>query len=374
MKFSKIVLAIICMVVAPVSPAQDGLGGGHGAESRNMRLAGGGHGAESRNMRLAGMSDLQGRSAFQVVIAKQGERWIAYVGTHGGGAMNPLTGQEEGNGTIILDVSDARQPRIVHHIPTASKKAVEGGEGTGAQMVQVCAGKDLPRGDPAKAYMMRTDGSRAHEMWDVTVPERPVKITDIVADLRSTHRQAWECDAHRREQGARDVGRHRARAPGQDYRYRCGSPFHSPPGVGMRYRHRLRQFRPARLGGAAHDAGVGPLGSREAGARSRLRIARPAARRAEAGESPVARRPRAVLDGTEGQPAVLRLRQRRQRRVPDRRPRETAQRAEGADPGEPAISATFVPGDRHHAGRARGAAADRDGDSGIFPLYQGQGP
>ena len=62
MKFSKIVLAIICMVVAPVSPAQDGLGGGHGAESRNMRLA--------------GMSDLQGRSAFQVVIAKQGERWI----------------------------------------------------------------------------------------------------------------------------------------------------------------------------------------------------------------------------------------------------------------------------------------------------------
>ena len=180
MNLSKAAVAAICMMGASVSPAQDGLGGGHGAESRNMRLA--------------GMSDLQGRSAFQVVIAKQGERWIAYVGTHGGGAMNPLTGQEEGNGTIILDVSDARQPRIVHHIPTASRKAVEGGEGTGAQMVQVCAGKDLPRGDPAKAYMMRTDGSRAHEMWDVTVPERPVKITDIVADLRSTHRQAWECD------------------------------------------------------------------------------------------------------------------------------------------------------------------------------------
>jgi len=125
MNLSKAAVAAICMMGASVSPAQDGLGGGHGAESRNMRLT--------------GMSDLQGRSAFQVVIAKQGERWIAYVGTHGGGAMNPLTGQEEGNGTIILDVSDARQPRIVHHIPTASKKAVEGGEGTGAQMVQVCA-------------------------------------------------------------------------------------------------------------------------------------------------------------------------------------------------------------------------------------------
>jgi hypothetical protein len=42
--------------------------------------------------------------------------------------------------------------------------------------------------------MTRTDGSRAHEMWDVTVPERPVKMGDIVANLRSTHRQAWECD------------------------------------------------------------------------------------------------------------------------------------------------------------------------------------
>ena len=47
----------------------------------------------------------------------------------------------------------------------------------------------------AKFYMTRTDGRRAHEMWDVTVPERPVKIGDIVANLQSTHRQAWECDS-----------------------------------------------------------------------------------------------------------------------------------------------------------------------------------
>ena len=180
MSSSKAVLAAVCMAAASLASAQDGLGGGHGAESRNMRLA--------------GMSDLQGRSAFQVVILRQGERWIAYVGTHGGAAVNPLTGNEEGNGTIILDVTDVKQARIIHHLPTAAKEAVEGGEGTGAQMVQVCAGKDLPRGDPAKFYMMRTDGSRAHEMWDVTVPERPVKITDIVSNIRSTHRQAWECD------------------------------------------------------------------------------------------------------------------------------------------------------------------------------------
>ena len=173
-------LAPAGVLLASVAVAQDGLGGGHGAESRNLRLA--------------GMSDLQGRSAFQPIILKQGERWIAYVGTHGGAAMNPLTGNEEGNGTVILDVTDARRPRIIHHLPTESKDTVAGGEGGGAQMVQVCAGKDLPKGDPAKFYMMRTDGRKAHEMWDVTTPERPVKITNIVSDLRSTHRQAWECD------------------------------------------------------------------------------------------------------------------------------------------------------------------------------------
>ena len=71
--------------------AQDGLGSGHGAESRNMRLL--------------GMSDLQGRAAFQPVIIKQGERWIAYIGHSGGSALNPLTGKTEANGTSILDVA-----------------------------------------------------------------------------------------------------------------------------------------------------------------------------------------------------------------------------------------------------------------------------
>src|SRR5258706_10915854 len=136
MRLNKVLIALVCLCASSVSRAQDGPGGGHGAESRNMRLV--------------GMSDLQGRSAFQVIILKQGDRWIAYVGTHGGAAVNSLTGHEEGNGTIILDVTDVKRPKIVHHLPTESKAAVEGGEGTGAQMVQVCAGKDLPKGDPAK--------------------------------------------------------------------------------------------------------------------------------------------------------------------------------------------------------------------------------
>ena len=65
--------------------------------------------AEKNNMELVGSSDLQGRSAYQPVIHKQGDRWILYVGHHGGMALNPLTGKEESNGTSILDVSDPKR-------------------------------------------------------------------------------------------------------------------------------------------------------------------------------------------------------------------------------------------------------------------------
>jgi hypothetical protein len=149
---------------------------------------------ESSNMALVGYSDLQGRSAFQPVIVEQNGRWIAYVGHHGGSAVNPLTGTNEANGTSIIDVTDPKRPRYLHHLPTASDAPMTGGEGTGAQMVQVCAGKRLPKGDPAKFYMLRTEGSKAHEIWDVTTPERPVFVSTVVGHLLSTHREAWECD------------------------------------------------------------------------------------------------------------------------------------------------------------------------------------
>ena len=39
---------------------------------------------EASNMRQVGMNDLQARSAYQPIIQKQGDRYIAYVGHHGG--------------------------------------------------------------------------------------------------------------------------------------------------------------------------------------------------------------------------------------------------------------------------------------------------
>ena len=146
--------------------------------------------AEQRNMSLVGEDDLQARSAYQPVIQRQGARWIAYVGHHGGRRLNQLTGQMELNGTSIVDVTDPERPRYLHHIPGAAGEAEAGG----AAMVRVCEGRTLPKGDPAKTYLLRTLGNEGHEIWDVSVPEQPRLLVTVVKGLGHTHKNWWECD------------------------------------------------------------------------------------------------------------------------------------------------------------------------------------
>ena len=148
--------------------------------------------ARASNMSLVGYNDLQSRSAYQPVIQKQGERWIAYVGHHGGQQLNPLTGKVEPNGTSIVDVTDPRRPSYLAHIP--GEPAGPAGESGGASMVRVCSGNDLPRAEKNKFYLLRTYGESAHEIWDVTDPARPSRLTVIVSGLRDTHKNWWECD------------------------------------------------------------------------------------------------------------------------------------------------------------------------------------
>src|SRR5262249_15533038 len=136
---------------------------------------------EAKNMRLVGYSDLHARSAYQPTIHHQGNRYIAYVGHHGGTPdvpkpVNRLTGAAEYNGTSIIDVTDPAQPKYLAHIPGLAGNYEEGG----AQMVRVCDGRTLPKGDPSKTYMLRVFGGRAHEIWDVTDPAKPALLTRVV--------------------------------------------------------------------------------------------------------------------------------------------------------------------------------------------------
>jgi hypothetical protein len=149
---------------------------------------------EASNMKLLGWNDLQARSAYQPTIHQQGGRWIAYIGHHGGTdeiptPVNPMTGKAEPNGTSIVDVTDPANPKYLKHIP--------GAEGTyeagGAQMVRVCDGSQLPKGDKSAVYMLRTFGGEAHEIWNVADPAAPKLITRL-AGLKDTHKNWWECD------------------------------------------------------------------------------------------------------------------------------------------------------------------------------------
>ncbi len=145
---------------------------------------------EESNMALVGYHDLQGRSAYQPLVHKQGDRWIAYIGHHGGFLTNPLNGKEEHNGTSILDVTDPRQPKYLAHLPGEPGKAEAGG----AQMVRVCDGSSLPRADKGKVYLLRTFGNSSQEIWDVSEPAKPSRLTVIVSGLHGTHKNWWECD------------------------------------------------------------------------------------------------------------------------------------------------------------------------------------
>src|SRR5256886_15317633 len=82
---------------------------------------------ESRDMELVGFHDLQGRSAYQPLIHRQGARWIAYIGHHGGLSANPLSGPEEPEGTSLLDVTEPQRPPFFAPLPCQPGQDEEGG-------------------------------------------------------------------------------------------------------------------------------------------------------------------------------------------------------------------------------------------------------
>ena len=148
---------------------------------------------DAAGMRLVGSDDLQARSAYQPTIHHQGDRWILYVGHHGGTRaepkpLNPMTGEREFNGTSIVDVTDPAKPRYLAHIPGEEGLDEDGG----AQMVRVCDGGGLKGAAPGATYMLRTQGNAGHQIFDVTDPAKPRLVSRIPAG--HTHKNWWECD------------------------------------------------------------------------------------------------------------------------------------------------------------------------------------
>jgi hypothetical protein len=145
------------------------------------------------NMRLVGYHDLQGRSSYQPTLHRYGDRVILFAGHHAGEALNPQTGQVEKNGYSAVDVTDPAHPQLLHHQPPT------GDEADGTQHVLVCNGSELPKADPDKVYLLRSNGQVSQEILDVTDPAKPQFVTTIVTTgltddgRRNTHKNWWDC-------------------------------------------------------------------------------------------------------------------------------------------------------------------------------------
>ena len=251
---------------------------------------------EASNMRLVGCNDLQARSAYQPTIHHQGDRWIAYIGHHGGTDDVPEAGQSadrQGRAQRHLDRRRHRS-RATRNICVTFPGQAGNYEAGGAQMVRVCDGKTLPKGDRNAVYMLRTFGGEAHEIWNVADPANPVLITRI-GGLKDTHKNWWECDTGIAflVSGAPDW---RTRRMTQVYDLSDPAKPREDP-----------RFRPARPGAGRDRRGAD-------------------------------RTARADLDRAAGQPRLFRLRHQQGRRPADRRSREAAQWPEGADAGQSALS------------------------------------
>lgn len=138
------------------------------------------------NMEVLGFNDNQGRpSSDDGWIENQNGRYILYVTDSGGSHFNPLTGQTEMDGTSLIDVTNPRHPVFVSHIPSTTGSASH---------LAVCGGNTLPNAQKNHWYMVRHDGTTNQEVWDVTNPEKPSRITVILSGLNNTHHDWWECD------------------------------------------------------------------------------------------------------------------------------------------------------------------------------------
>ncbi len=154
-----------------------------------------GHGSERHNLRLVGSHSLDRRSSYQPLVRRNpiNGRWYLYVGHHAGRWTDSLTGQEEDNGTSILDVTNPRRPRLVNHIEPTDPPG--GPDQRQAQMVRVCNGEDLPNADENKVYMLRSNGNYSHQIWDVTDPRNASLVSTPSSGLVATHKNEWDCES-----------------------------------------------------------------------------------------------------------------------------------------------------------------------------------
>jgi len=154
----------------------------------------------AHNMKLVGWHSLDGRPAYHPHIQQQGSRWMLYVAEHetinSGTSQAPVYVGPRGNGTSILDVTNPTKPKLLAHLP--------GNAGVGGATESDATAATSPRSEArsmrvcernSKFYMIRQMPQAGYEIYDVTVPENPVKKAYIFdVGQTNTHKINWECE------------------------------------------------------------------------------------------------------------------------------------------------------------------------------------
>jgi LVIVD repeat len=127
-----------------------------------------------------GHADLQGRTAYQPTLHTIKGRVYLFVGHFAGTTPAGLPN----GGTTIVDVTDPDNPKQVNFLVS-----------NGSQMVRVCDGGAIGQ---ANHYYMLRNTRNTHEVWDVTNPASPTRLSVIqpapTAFFTATHKNWWECD------------------------------------------------------------------------------------------------------------------------------------------------------------------------------------
>lgn len=145
------------------------------------------------NMQVVGFNDNQGRaSSDDGWIENQNGRYIVYITDNGSNGVrhNSLTGNNEKDGTSLIDATDPAHPMFVAHIPSKNGSSTH---------LAVCGGSTLPNaaanGLTGHFYLLRHDGSKDWEIWDTTDPSKPVAVgAPFLTGGNATHHVWWECD------------------------------------------------------------------------------------------------------------------------------------------------------------------------------------
>ena len=142
---------------------------------------------ESLNIDLIGYHHLQGRQALQVTTKSDANNgnWV-YIGhvpntRTAEATLNPITGQNEWNGTSIVEISDPTNPQLVWHIPNETN--------ANSRSVSVVYDYAFDAQPAGRDYLIRNvefDDTLKFQIWDITSRDSDPSQISLVSEITAT--------------------------------------------------------------------------------------------------------------------------------------------------------------------------------------------